>query len=48
MSMIEAPEAEKMMVDLATEIDPELTEFSELQKAAYNLAHAIRDTFVAS
>ena len=48
LSMVEAPEVEKKMVALADQIDKDLTSFSAAQSAAYDLAHALRDTFVSS
>jgi hypothetical protein len=35
------------MVKLAKIIDPTLTDFTLAQKAAYDLSHALRDSFVA-
>jgi hypothetical protein len=48
LSMVEAPEVEAKMVALAAEIDPELTRLTSAQRAAYELAHALRDSFVTS
>jgi hypothetical protein len=48
LSMVEEPEVEAKMKALATEIAPEMTNLTPPQRAAYNLAHALRDTFVAS
>jgi hypothetical protein len=48
LSMVEAPEVEEKMVELAKQIDPELTKFTPAQSAAYDLAHALRDSFVTS
>jgi hypothetical protein len=48
LSMVEACEVESKMVALAAQIDPELTHFTPAQSASYKLAHALRDTFVAS
>jgi hypothetical protein len=48
LSMVEAPEVEAKMVALAAEIDPELTRLTNAQRAAYDLAHALRDSFVTS
>jgi len=48
LSMVEAPEVEQSMVTLATRIDPSLTTFSPAQRAAYDLSHALRDSFVAA
>jgi len=48
LSMVEAPEVEAQMKALAAKIDPELLTFTESQDAAYDLAHALRDTFANS
>ena len=48
LSMVEAPEVMHQMVALAREIDPELPNFTDAQRAAYRLSHALRDTFIAS
>jgi hypothetical protein len=48
LSMVESPEVERYMVALAKSIAPELTSLSPAQQAAYDLAHALRDSFVAS
>src|SRR5262249_26053223 len=48
LSMVEAPEVEAKMVALAKQIDPELTQLTPAQSAAYSLAHALRDSFTAS
>jgi hypothetical protein len=48
LSMVEAPEVEQKMIDLAAQVHPELTKFTPAQTAAYNLAHALRNTFVTS
>jgi hypothetical protein len=48
LSMVEAPEVEQKMIDLAAQIYPELTKLTPAQTAAYHLAHALRDTFVSS
>jgi hypothetical protein len=48
LSMVESTTVEKHMVELARKIDPELTQLSAAQRAAYDLAHALRDSFVAS
>jgi hypothetical protein len=47
LSMVEAPEVEAKMVRLAQEIDPELTHLTPAQSAAYELSHALRDSFAA-
>ena len=47
LSMVEAPEVEQNMVQLAKIVDPALTSFTPAQKAAYDLSHALRDSFVA-
>jgi hypothetical protein len=46
LSMVEAPEVEGKMKALAGTIDPELTNFTDAQTAAYHLSHALRDSFV--
>jgi hypothetical protein len=48
LSMVEPPEVEAQMVALADSIDPELLKFTAPQQAAFDLAHALRDSFVAS
>jgi hypothetical protein len=48
LSMVEAQEVETQMEALAREIDPDLLEFTPAQDAAYELSHALRDTFVTS
>ena len=48
LSMVESSSVETKMKELATAIDPELTTFTPAQRAAYDLAHALRDSFVAA
>ena len=48
LSMVEESEVESQMVALAKVIDPELLAMNEAQRATYNLAHALRDTFTYS
>jgi|SRR5438128_11188291 len=48
LSMVEAPDVEAKMKALAAQIDKDLTNLTPPQTAAYNLAHALRDSFVAS
>ena len=48
LSMVEEQGVESQMVALATVIDPELINMNEAQRATYNLAHALRDTFTYS
>ena len=48
LSMVEAPEVEAKMMALAKQIDPELLNMTDAQRATYNLAHALRDTFAYS
>ena len=48
LSMVESPEVEAQMVELAKKIDPELTEFTPAQDAAYKLSHALRNSFIES
>ena len=47
LSMVEPPDVEGTMVALAQQIDPDLLRLSPAQRAAYNPAHALRDTFSA-
>jgi hypothetical protein len=47
LSMVESPKVETEMVELAKKIDPGLIPLSPAQQAAYNLAHSLRDSFVA-
>lgn len=47
LSMVEARDVENNMVALARQVDPELASFTPAQSAAYNLAHALRDSFIA-
>ncbi len=44
LSMVEDFDVEKQMKSLAGNVDPELTELTDEQKAAYHLAHALRDS----
>jgi hypothetical protein len=48
LSMVEAPEVEESMMRLAAAVDSEVTKFTPAQTAAYYLAHALRESFVAS
>ena len=48
LSIVEASEVEQKMLDLAAQVYPELTKFTPAQTAAYNLAHALRNTFMTS
>jgi hypothetical protein len=48
LSMVESPEVEQRMVTLAGTVDPSLTTLNPAQRAAYDLSHALRDSFVAS
>lgn len=45
LSMVEAPEVESKMMALAKQLDPELQTFTAAQHSAYDLAHALGDTF---
>ncbi len=45
LSMVEAPEVEAKMMALAKQIDPDLLNMTDAQRASYDLAHALRDTF---
>ena len=47
LSMVEARDVEASMVALADQIDPDLRKnWSGARSAAYNLSHALRDSFV--
>ena len=48
LAMVEAPAVEGEMMALASIIDPELLNMTEAQKAAYDLAHALRNSFTHS
>jgi hypothetical protein len=48
LSMVESPEVERQMVELAKRIDPGLIPLNPAQQAAYDLAHALRNSFVES
>ena len=48
LSMVESQEVAAKMVALASVIDPPLAAFTPAQQAAYNLSHALRDTYVSS
>jgi hypothetical protein len=45
LSMVEAPDVEHKMVALAEQVDPTLRPLTPAQCAAYELAHALRDSF---
>ena len=47
LSMVESPEVEAQMIALAAQVAPDLHEFTPAQTAAYDLAHQLRDSFVA-
>jgi hypothetical protein len=47
LSMVEGREVEKQMKALAAKIAPELMELTPAQGAAYDLAHALRDSFAS-
>ena len=47
LSMVEPRGVESSMVELARQIDPKLLKLDPAQSAAYNLAHALRDSFTA-
>jgi hypothetical protein len=47
LSMVEAPEVEAQMRALAEQIDKELVPLDGPRVAAYNLAHALRNSFAA-
>lgn len=44
LSLVEAKDVEQKMIDLAQTIAPELKQLSPEQRAAYKLAHALRDS----
>ena len=46
LSMVEDPAVESKMVGLAAIIDSSLTKMTPGQHAAYDLAHALRDSFI--
>jgi len=46
--MVESKQVESSMVKFAEKIDPELVSFTPEQKEAFKLAHALRDSFLAS
>ncbi len=48
LSLVEGIGVEKGMIGLATAVDPELTTMTKEQKAAYQLAHGLRDSLVKS
>jgi len=48
LSMVESKQVESSMVKFAEKIDPELVSFTPEQKEAFKLAHALRDSFLAS
>jgi hypothetical protein len=48
LSMVEVPEVEGKMVELASRVDPGLIPLNPAQQAAYDLSHALRDSFMAS
>ena len=48
LSMVEATEVESQMIKLAGSIDAQLVKLTPAQQAAYDLAHALRNTFIES
>jgi hypothetical protein len=48
LSMVESGEVESQMVAFAKIVDPTLTNLTEAQRAAYNLAHGLASSFVAT
>jgi hypothetical protein len=48
LSLVEGIGVEQGMVDLAKAVDPKLTNFNDKQRAAFHLAHALRDSLVKS
>lgn len=45
LSMVEPPEVEQKMIELAREIAPDLLNLTPAQSATYELAHVLRDSF---
>jgi hypothetical protein len=48
LSMVESPAVESQMIELAKKLDPSLVNLTPPQTAAYNLAHALRNSYIAS
>ena len=48
LSMVESKEVEQQMMALAVIIDPTLVTFTPAQSAAYDLSHALRDTYITT
>jgi hypothetical protein len=48
LSMVESGEVESQMVAFAKIVDPTLTNLTEAQRAAYNLAHGLASSFIAT
>ena len=48
LSMVEGANVEAEMVQVARAVDPDLLKLSPAQKAAYDLAHALRNSLVTS
>ncbi len=48
LSMVEGANVEAEMVQVARVVDPDLLKLSPAQKAAYDLAHALRNSLVTS
>jgi hypothetical protein len=48
LSMVESGRVESQMVEFAKVVDPALTKLTAAQKAAYDLAHGLADSFVAA
>ena len=46
LSMVESPEVEGLMADLAELIDPSLAKLTPEQQTTYDLAHALRNSFI--
>ena len=45
LSMVEAPDVARKMVELAAAVDPELRQLSPAQRAALDLAHALGESY---
>lgn len=48
LSMVEGANVEAEMIKLADQVDPELRNLTSAQKAAYDLAHVLRNSLVTS
>ncbi len=48
LTLVEGGDVENGMMGLASEVDPEITNLTAAQQAAYQLAHALRNSLVKS